>query len=143
MTKDRFAMDLALAFILLASLPGAAARAEQPTYAQLKTGAPINTGEVLSGELYALRIRDAKDGKKVAYQIITAPRRLPEPSALCNLETGPVTFQLLTTGAEHDNQLKALVGKKISVRVDEISCAEDAGQMSEAVIKKWSLVRQR
>ncbi|MCA1457316.1 hypothetical protein I6F35_29680 [Bradyrhizobium sp. BRP22] len=143
MTKRRFAMDFAVAFVLLASFPGAAVRAEEPADARLKTVAPINTGEVLSGELYALRIRDAKDGRKVAYQIITAPRRLPEPNALCNLETGPVTFQLLTTGAEHENQLKALIGKKISVRVDEISCAEDARQMSEAVIKKWSLVRQR
>ncbi|ANW02913.1 hypothetical protein [Bradyrhizobium icense] len=138
MTKNRFAMGLALAFILLASFPGAA-RAEEP--AGLNGGAPINPGDVLSGELYALRIRDAKPGKKVAYQIITAPRRLPEPHALCKLETGPVMFQLLTTGEAHARQLKPLVGKRISVKVDEIACA-DAEQMSEAVIKKWTLVKQ-
>jgi hypothetical protein len=37
--------------------------------------------------------------------------------------------------------LKALVGKEISVKVDEVACAEDASQTSEAVITKWSLVR--
>jgi hypothetical protein len=26
------------------------------------------------------------------------------------------------------------------VKVDEVSCAQDAGQMSEAVITKWSVV---
>ncbi|KRR00047.1 hypothetical protein [Bradyrhizobium valentinum] len=141
MTKDRFAMGFALALILMASFPGAAG-AEEPAYAGLNGGAPINTGDVLSGELYAFRIRDAKHGKKVAYHIISAPRRLPEPHALCKLETGPVMFELLTTGEAHARQLKPLVGKRISVKVDEIACA-DAEQMSEAVIKKWSLVKQR
>ncbi|MCA6107977.1 hypothetical protein [Bradyrhizobium cenepequi] len=143
MTNDRLAISLALALFLLASFPGAEARAEEPAYARLKAGAVISTGDVLSGELYALRKRDAGNRMNVTYQIITAPRRLPEPNALCNLETGPVTFQLLTTGEEHASQLKPLVGKRISVKVDEIACAEDAGQMSEAVVKRWSLVRQR
>jgi len=26
------------------------------------------------------------------------------------------------------------------VKVDEVACAEDAGQMSEAVVTKWSVV---
>ena len=29
------------------------------------------------------------------------------------------------------------IGKEISVKVDEVACAQDAGQMSEAVITKW------
>ncbi|MGY3622070.1 hypothetical protein [Bradyrhizobium sp. USDA 10063] len=141
MTKDLFAMSLSLASILLASFPGAAAWAQEPAHAELNR--PINPGDVLSGELNALRGRDAKNYKKVTtYQIITVPRRLPEPDALCNLEIGPVTFELLTTGEEHANQLRARVGKRISVKVEEIACAEEAGQMSEAVIKKWSLVKQ-
>jgi hypothetical protein len=36
--------------------------------------------------------------------------------------------------------LKAFVGKEISVKVDEVACAQDAGQMSEAVVTKWSIV---
>src|SRR6267142_1361980 len=70
----------------------------------------------------------------------SAPRRLPPPNGLCNLETGPETFQLITTSEAQAAQLKGFIGKEISVKVDEVSCAQDAGQMSEAVITKWSVV---
>ena len=143
MTKRRFAIGLACASILLASFPASAGRAQEPADGPLKAGKPIKAGDVLSGELNALRVRDAKNGKKVAtYQITTEPRRLPPPGGLCNLETGPETFQLVTTSSAQAAQLKALTGKEISVRVNEVSCAQDAGQMSEAVITKWSLVRR-
>jgi hypothetical protein len=148
MTKRRFAIGLSFASILLASFPASAGRAQgqdeaRPETAPLKAGKPISTGDVLSGELNAMQVRDPKhDGKRVAtYQITSEPRRLPAPSGLCNLETGPETFQLITTGNAQASQLKSLVGKEISVKVDEVACAEDAGQMSEAVITKWSLVR--
>jgi hypothetical protein len=143
MTKRRFATGLACAAILLASFSAFAGRAQQPE-APLKAGRPINAGDMLSGELNALRVRDARMGKRVAtYQITTEPRRLPPPNGLCNLETGPETFQLVTTGDARAGQLKALVGKEISVTVDEVACAQDAGQMSEAVITKWRLVTRR
>ncbi len=141
-------MGLAFASIVLASFPASAGRARaqeeaRPENAPLKAGKPINAGDVLSGELNALRVRDPKQqGKRIAtYQITTEPRRLPPPSGLCNLETGPETFQLITTSNAQANQLKSLVGKEISVKVDEVACAQDAGQMSEAVITKWSLVK--
>src|SRR6185369_15320134 len=68
------------------------------------------------------------------------PRRLPPPAGLCNLETGPETFQLVTSSDAQAAQLKNFIGKAISVKVDEVACAQDAGQMSEAVITKWSVV---
>jgi hypothetical protein len=153
MTKRRFAMGLVFASILLGSFSASAGRAQGPEQGQdearpedapLKAGKPINAGDVLSGELNALQVRDPKQqGKRIAtYQITTEPRRLPAPSGLCNLETGPETFQLITTGNAQASQLKSLVGKEISVKVDEVACAQDAGQMSEAVITKWSLVRR-
>jgi len=153
MTKRRFAMGLAFASILLASFPPAAGRAQgqeqvqeeaRPENTPLKAGKPINAGDVLSGELNALQVRDPKQqGRRIAtYQITTEPRRLPAPSGLCNLETGPETFQLITTNNAQTSQLKSLVGKEISVKVDEVTCAQDAGQMSEAVITKWSLVKR-
>ena len=151
MTKRRFAMGLAFASILLATFPASAGRAQgqeevqpqQPQQVPLKAGKPINAGDVLSGELNALQVRDPKQqGKRIAtYQITTEPRRLPAPSGLCNLETGPETFQLVTTSEGQANRLKALVGKEVSVKVGEVACAQDAGQMSEAVITKWSLVK--
>ena len=148
MTKRRFAMGLAFASILLASVPASAGRAQgqdevKPDNAPLKAGKPIKTGDVLSGELDAMQVRDPKQqGKRIAtFQITTEPRRLPAPSGLCNLETGPETFQLVTTSNAQASRLKSLVGKEISVKVDEVTCAQDAGQMSEAVITKWSLVK--
>jgi len=61
-------------------------------------------------------------------------------NGLCNLETGPETFQLIASSDAQAAQLKGFVGKEISVKVDELACAQDAGQMSEAVVTKWSVV---
>ncbi len=119
-------------------VPAALAQQAEPAP---KTGKLINAGDILSGELNALRIRGGKKGKRVTtYQLTTEPRRLPPPNGLCNLETGPETFQLITSGDAQAAQLKGLVGKEISVKVDEVSCAQDVGQMSEAVVTKWSVV---
>lgn len=146
MTKPRFAKRWACAWAVAAVLAASPVWAqdqqqqEQPT----KPGKPINAGDVLSGELTAMRVKSGKQGKRVAtYQITSEPRRLPPPSGLCNLETGPETFQLVTNGESQAAQLKSLVGKEISVKVDEVTCAQEAGQMTDAVITKWSVVTKR
>jgi hypothetical protein len=101
----------------------------------------INAGDVLSGELNALRLRGAKKGQRAAtYQLTSEPRRLPPPNGLCGLETGPETFQIVTRNDAQAAQLKGFVGKAVSLKVDEVACAQDAGQMSEAVVTKWSIV---
>src|SRR3977135_3841253 len=143
MTKRRFGRRSALAAVLAAVLATPAAIAQQAEPAP-KPGRLINAGDVLSGELNAMRIRDGKKGKRSAtYQLVSEPRRLPAPNGLCNLETGPETFQLITTSDAQAAQLKGFIGKEISVKVDEIACAQDAGQMSEAVITKWSVVTKQ
>ncbi len=143
MTKPRFAKRWACAWAVAAVLTASPVGAQdqpQPT----KPGKPINAGDVLSGELTAMRVKNGKQGKRVAtYQITSEPRRLPPPSGLCNLETGPETFQLVTNSDAQAAQLKNFVGKEISVKVDEVSCAQDAGQMTEAVVTKWSVVTKR
>ncbi|MCA6112115.1 hypothetical protein [Bradyrhizobium cenepequi] len=140
MTKYRFGIRLCFAVILGAVLAAPAAMA-QDEEASPKPGKPIQAGEVLSGELNALRIRDAKKGKRVAtYQLTSEPRRLPPPNGLCDLETGPETFQLVPANDAQVAQLRPLVGKEISVKIDEVACAQEAGQMSEAVVTKWSVV---
>ena len=139
MTETRFASRLACAFIAaaLAGSPAFAQNKEPPT----KPGKPIATGDVLSGELTAMRVKGGGKGKRVAtYQITSEPRRLPAPSGLCNLETGPETFQLVTTSEAQAALLKAMVGKEISIKVGEITCAQDAGQLTEAIVTKWSVV---
>jgi hypothetical protein len=146
MTKRRFGKHDALAasfaavMITLAASASAAQQAEPP----MKAGKPIQAGDILSGELMMMEVRDAKEGKRVpTYQITSEPRRLPQPGGLCNLETGPETFQLITSSNAQTAQLKALIGKAISVKIGEVACAEDAGQLSEAVVTKWSLVTKR
>ena len=142
MMMRRFGKRLALvtALAVLCAAPGALAQQAEPAP---KPGKLINAGEVLSGELNAMKVREGKKGKRVAtYQVTSEPRRLPPPNGLCNLETGPETFQLITSSEAQAAQLKGFIGKAISVKVDEVACAQDAGQMSEAVVTKWSVVTQ-
>jgi hypothetical protein len=138
MTKRRFGKRSCFVFMMAVALAAPSAWAQQAEPAP-KPGKPINAGDVLSGELNAMK--GSKKTKRAAtYQITSEPRRLPPPNGLCNLETGPETFQLVTTSDAQAAQLKNFLGKEISVKVDEVACAQDAGQMSEAVITKWSVV---
>ena len=94
MTKRRFARRLALGAMIATTLAASAALAQQAEPAP-KAGKLINAGDVLSGELNALKVRGGKKGKRIAtYQLTSEPRRLPAPNGLCNLETGPETFQI-------------------------------------------------
>jgi hypothetical protein len=138
MTKPRFGKRSCFVFLMAVALAAPSAWAQQAEPAP-KPGKPINAGDVLSGELNAMK--GGKKSKRAAtYQITSEPRRLPPPNGLCNLETGPETFQLVTSSDAQAAQLKNFIGKEISVKVDEVACAQDAGQMSEAVITKWSVV---
>jgi hypothetical protein len=138
MTGSDFGKCLALAAVLLTGAADAQAQQAEPA---AKAGKLINAGDILSGQLNAMRTRGGKKGKRInTYQLVSEPRRLPPPNGLCNLETGPETFQIVTNSDAQTAQLKGFIGKEISVKVDEISCAQDAGQMSEAVVTKWSVV---
>jgi hypothetical protein len=140
MTKRRFGKRLSFAAIMAVAFAAPSAGAQQAEPVP-KAGKLINAGDVLSGELNALKVRSGKRGSRVAtYQVTSEPRRLPPPNGLCNLETGPETFQLITSSDAQAAQLKNFIGKEISVKVDEVTCAQDAGQMSEAVVTKWSIV---
>ena len=119
MTKRRFAGRLGFALVLAMAFaaPAASAQSDQPAEpAPAKAGKLINAGGILSGELTTIRTRGGKRGGKTAtYQITSEPRRLPPPNGLCNLETGPETFQLVTTSDAQANQLKNMVGKEIRI----------------------------
>jgi hypothetical protein len=142
MTGSDFGKCVALAAVLAIVFTGAVDAQTQQAEPAAKAGRLINAGDILSGQLNALRVRGAKKGKRVnTYQLVSEPRRLPPPNGLCNLETGPETFQIVTNSDAQTAQLKGFVGKEISVKVDEIACAQDAGQMSEAIVTKWSVVK--
>ncbi len=140
MTRRQFGKRLAWVTLVatMVAAPGAFAQTDEPAP---KAARLINAGDVLSGELNALRTRGGKKGRHVAtYQLTSEPRRLPGPTGLCGLETGPETFQIVTDNAAQAAQLKGFVGKAVSVKVDEVACSQEAGQMSDAVVTKWSVV---
>jgi hypothetical protein len=141
MTGSDFGKYAALAAVLAVVFAGAVDAQTQQAEPPAKAAKLINAGDILSGQLNAMRTRGGKKGKRVnTYQLVSEPRRLPPPNGLCNLETGPETFQIVTSSDAQTAQLKGFIGKDISVKVDEVSCAQDAGQMSEAIITKWSVV---
>jgi len=144
MTKRRFGKRWGLLVTMVAvcaapvaaSAAGAADAPPAPKPAKL-----INAGDVLSGELNAMKVRAGKNGKRVAtYQVTSEPRRLPSANGLCGLETGPETFQIVTNNDTQVAQLKNFIGKEVSLKVDEVTCSQEAGQMSDAVVTKWSVV---
>ena len=110
MTKRRFGKRSRFAVIIMAAALAAPSAWAQQAEPAPKPGKPINAGDVLSGELNAMK--GSKKSKRAAtYQITSEPRRLPPPSGLCNLETGPETFQLVTSSEAQAAQLKNFIGK--------------------------------
>src|SRR3954470_23952691 len=140
MTGSHFAKPflLAAALIVSATFDAPAQQAEAPA----KPGKLINAGDILSGQLNAMRMRGGKRGKRVStFQLVSETRRPPPPNGLRNLETGPETFQIVTSSDAQAAQLKGLIGKEVSMKVDEVACAQDPGVMSEAIVTKWSVVK--
>ena len=144
MTRSGFKAQLSRAAVLViaSAMTTMAHAASDADEAPAKPVAPkaMQIGDVLTGQLNAMRSRDAKGKRVDVYQIVSEPRRLPAPAGLCNLETGPETFEIVVAGEAQATQLKRLVGKEVAFKVSEVACAEQAGQMSEALVTKWSLV---
>jgi hypothetical protein len=137
MTRIDFGTSSAMTAIVLATIVLALLTADAPAAQAQQI---MKNGDILTGQLNAMRGRAAKGKRVNTYQLVSEPRRLPAPSGLCNLETGPETFQIVTANDAEAAKLKGFVGKEISLKVNEVACAEEAGQMSEAVVTKWSVV---
>jgi hypothetical protein len=146
MTKRRFGIRLSfgvamtLAWTISGLLPAASAQDAEPA----KAAKLIKAGDVLSGELNAMKVRSGVKGKRVpAYEVRSEPRRLSTGNGLCGLETGPETFQIIANSPAQVAQLQNFIGKEVSLKVDEVACSEQAGQMSDAVVTKWSVVKKQ
>jgi hypothetical protein len=100
----------------------------------------LHVGDVLSGGLTMMR-GNKKKNRPTTFQLTSEPRRLPPPNGMCNLETGPETFQIVTGSDAEVSALKPFVGKDVSIKAVETSCAHDAGQWSDAIVTKWSVVK--
>jgi hypothetical protein len=137
MTRSEFGRFCTLAVAVLTMLAAGAFEAPAQQGQQA-----IKDGDVLTGQLNAMLSR-AKGKRINTFQLVSEPRRLPPPNGLCGLETGPETFEIVTSNDAQAAQLKGFVGKEVSVKIGEVACAQDAGQMSEAVVTKWSVVTKQ
>ena len=140
MTRSNF-LNLSCGLLLALFFVGAV-HAQAPAAAPAPVVVPklMQPGDILSGKLSALRVRAAKGKRANTFQLVSEPRRLPAPAGLCNLETGPETFEIVAANDAQAKQLQKLIGKDVSLKVTEVACAEQAGQMSEALVTKWSVV---
>src|SRR5690242_6017859 len=80
MTKRRFAKRSAFVLVMVTAFaaPAASAQSAQDEPVPAKAGKLMNVGDVLSGELNAMKVRGGKRGAKTStYQITSEPRRLP------------------------------------------------------------------
>jgi hypothetical protein len=144
MTKRRFGKrwGFVAAMATLCAVPVCTGARAQQAEPPAKAAKLIKAGDVLTGELNVMKLRGGKKGKRVnTYQVTSEPRRLPTANGLCGLETGPETFQIVTNSDAQASQLKNFLGKEVSLRVDEVACSQEAGQMSDAVVTKWSVVK--
>ena len=110
-----------------------------PAPAWAEKAKELRAGEVISGSLTAMR-SGKKKNRVLTYQLTSEPRRLPPPNGMCNLETGPETFQIVANNDAEAAALKPYIGKSVSLKAVEMSCAQSAGQFSDAIISKWSVV---
>ena len=140
MTKRRFGKRLALCAIIAAMIGRAAARAQQAeTRAEAGQADQCRRRAVGRTQCHALAAaRRASASPPISSPASRAGCR--RPNGLCGLETGPETFQIVTSNDAQAAQLKGFIGKEVSLKVDEVACAQEAGQMSEAVVTKWSVV---
>jgi hypothetical protein len=139
MTNHRPMLSTILVAALLACMGPASAQDSQAQAALPKPTA-MQAGGTLSGALTVMRDKRGISKHSVIYQLVSEPRRLPPPAGLCNLENGPETFQIVPAGDAQASQLKSHRGKQVSLKVDAVACAVEAGQISEAVVTKWSLL---
>ena len=139
MTRSGF-VNLSCGVVLALSAAGGAHAQTAAPAATPAAPKVMQIGDVLSGKLSALRVRAPKGKRANSFQLVSEPRRLPAPAGLCNLETGPETFEIVAANDAQAKQLQKLLNKEVSLKVTEVACAEQAGQMSEALVTKWSVV---
>jgi hypothetical protein len=143
MTKRRFGTrwSFVMAMAALCAAPIFSPARAQDAESKPKPAKLMKAGDVLTGELNVMKLRGGAKGKRVnTYQVTSEPRRLSTANGSCGLETGPETFQIVATDAQA-SQLKNYLGKEVSLKVDEVACSQEAGQMSDAVVTKWSVVK--
>jgi hypothetical protein len=105
--------------------------------------APIKDGDTLTGTLRVVHTRHDNGTKIVAYQIVSAPRKMPADDEFCTAENGATTFHLFANTDAARNQLKPLLGKRISVKAVKLFCAQTAWHIGDVAVPEWTLLGKR
>ena len=102
--------------------------------------APIKDGDILTGTLRVIRTRHDNGTKIVAYQIVSKPRAMPADDGFCTAENGATTFHLFAITDAARKQLKARLGKQVSVKAVKLFCAQTAWHIGDVAVPEWKLL---
>ena len=102
--------------------------------------APIKDGDILTGTLRVVNTRHDNGTKIVAYQIVSKPRAMPAADDFCTAENGATTFHLFAITDAARKQLKARLGKQVSVKAVKLFCAQTAWHIGDVAVPEWTLL---
>ena len=102
--------------------------------------APIKDGDILTGTLRVVNTRHDNGMKIVAYQIVSKPRAMPANDDFCTAENGATTFHLFAITDAARKQLKARLGKQVSVKAVKLFCAQTAWHIGDVAVPEWTLL---
>src|SRR5690606_31874456 len=81
----------------------------------------LRGSDVVTGELNIMQVRmQGHRGRVDTFHIVSEARRLMGADSMCNLETGPETFQVIAHDDAEAKRLRALRGKTVSIKVKEV-----------------------
>ena len=130
-------MSLAALRMLLAVTCSAVIAAAPDAFAQEL----IKNGDTLTGQLRLVREEHPNGTPINAFQIVSAPRKMPATDDFCD---GPAsTFHIVAIDSTKGDQLRALLGRTVSLKADELFCSHTAWHIGDAVVLKWSALAPR
>jgi len=101
--------------------------------------APIKDGDILTGTLRVVNTRHDNGTKIVAYQIVSKPRAIAD-DGFCTAENGATTFHLFAITDAARKQLKARLGRQVSVKAVKLFCAQTAWHIGDVAVPEWKLL---
>jgi hypothetical protein len=98
----------------------------------------LKPGDTITGKLRYVETRHPNGKLLHAYQIVSeAPKELAAKDDFC--DGPPKTFHLVASTPKEAAPLKRLLGKKVSVYIDDVMCSQTAWHIGDAVVFKWRL----
>ncbi|MBR0757525.1 hypothetical protein JQ604_35550 [Bradyrhizobium jicamae] len=103
---------------------------------------PIKDGDTVTGVLRLVRARHPNGTRIEAYQIVSAPRAMPEGDDFCDYDKAVTTFHLFAPTVAARTQLKPLLGKTITAKATALFCSQTAWHIGDVAVPEWTLVNR-